>query len=73
MLSFDPRKRPSAKECLAHELFNDVRSKKLEKTSKNQILLKLDHHDAYDYVKDVDQLYTHKDYIKMILKEVKKL
>lgn len=50
LLEFNHQFRLSAKECLKHKMFDDIRVERLEQGAPYQIQLQCDGLDQYDYV-----------------------
>ena len=61
-LVFDPRKRMTVDEALEHPLFTKVRDKKLEKVSKNPVVL------TFEKEKDMDEATLRKHFLDSIFK-----
>ena len=56
LLTFNPKLRPSAKECLRNNIFDSLRVKSLEENADVNIELELDDLDMFDYEECIDHL-----------------
>lgn len=70
LLSFNPYFRWSPSECLAHPVFDDIRSHQLEQSAPHKIRLEVDSDDAFDYTEGKSNKFTKEDYLNILLSEV---
>lgn len=73
LLSFNPYFRWSPSECLAHPMFDDLRSYEAEESATNKIRLELDSDDAFDYTEGKSHKFTKDDYLNILLGEAKRI
>jgi len=71
LLEFNPYFRKSAKECLQNPMFEDLLFNNFDKLKFPKVQLDIDKDDAFDYEKGSSSKYKLKDYLDMILLEVK--
>lgn len=71
LLIFNPKKRPSAKECLENSIFENLRVKQLEQDADIKITLELDDLDLFDYEECTDNLQVDKC-LAMLAQEIEK-
>ena len=69
LLNFNPYFRWSPSECLAHPIFDDLRSEQLEQQAGHKIRLDVDNDDAFDYSEGISKKYTKEDYLTILLNE----
>ena len=62
LLTLNPYERWSAAEALKSPIFDEIRNKNAEKSSKLKVQLDIDQDAAFDYGEGVSKIYSKKDY-----------
>ena len=62
LLTLNPYERWSAAEALKSPIFDEIRNKNAEKSSKLKVQLDIDQDSAFDYGEGVSKIYSKKDY-----------
>ena len=71
MLTFNHKQRPSIKKLMKCKLFDDIRSKMMERDAPYSLKLKFDQSGSYDYEQETDNLGPN-EYVALIEDELKK-
>ena len=69
LLTINPYFRWTASECLAHPVFDDIRVKKSEGTTKKKLKLAVDQDDAFDYGRGVSNKFKTEDVVSSLVTE----
>lgn len=70
MLTYNPAFRPKVSECLKSDVFNSVRSPKIENVEAPEIELDILKMNSFDYEKGVGKTFSLDDYKEILLAEI---